>query len=303
MACATNAMWLQLDAADKVTAHSEEEFKKIVGAELISPHSPTAIPMLALRKKSGMGWELVACEDILPGTFVGEYMGEKKEKLSPNEQAYSVNGICGFKKRSLVVMANDGFPNMKAYPLDEAGSRVGLFALTKIFKGEGLVWNYGVHHTVKTDCVHQESHLKQLEEYFSFLRQEGSHALYQKLNQISYKENSYLTQGEISTFLQDELFVERLMYILTTPSVLYTLILKKILTPETVIHLWAHPYFVNMEDYAGWPHQFVQELYAFAKKVDVFSEEVIENLLELAEQHPGNLLLSQAEMMLPLGVS
>lgn len=297
---ALTEVWLMSDLQNHLTDHTKEEFRKIVGAELIVSYRQKE-RCVALKRNPKMGWELVACKKIVPGEFIGEYAGEDREPSSKNESDYSLNGINSFYKRSLVVMANDGFPNMKVYPLDE--TRVGLFALTDIYKGESLTYQYGATHSVKRSIIHQESHPEELEKYFKKIVKEDSESLCRKLDEISFREKVPLVRAEIPSFLEDELFIERLIYVLTTPSVLYTLLLKKILTPASLRKILIHPRLCKIEDYSDWPFKLINEMLVFVEKTNLFSESVIKNLISLADECSASLLLAYAEMMLPSGVS
>jgi hypothetical protein len=167
----------------------------------------------ALRRSPGLG--VFAEKDFSRGDIVGEYLGKvvSSKEIGTN---YRFESIDAKEYGNEISRINDGFPNVVVVTLFTNNlARLIFVAAEKITKGSEFCFNYGPGHSVK-DGPYQELRPQALR---TFLKK------HQDLQTLL--SNSLPKVRSCKASLKELCLFERVRYIMNTPSVFFSLILKR----------------------------------------------------------------------------
>jgi Ankyrin repeats (many copies) len=183
-----------------------------------------------LDQSAGLG--IFAARNYKAGEVLGEYLGKVSEK--PTRSDYAIEGnIDGRFYSNEMTRINDACPNVVLVPLSNCRGRPSrkiFLTAEPIKKGEQFCWNYGFH-DVKLG-PYQELRPIALRNFVEENRNLKPLILEMAIN---------LGVTQQVTFTEFSLF-EKLRYLLSTPSVFFTLILEGKLDKNTCQDIWRLGY-------------------------------------------------------------
>lgn len=154
---------------------------------------------------------------------------------------YQLDLIDASNIRNLGPIVNDSFPNTDFFPLYlEDGRILPLFIpLRDIKKGEPLFWNYRAGHPIK-EKKHEELNKKEMEEFTSKI---SISTRFKNLDNWSkrLKKNQSSTELDLEELWSREAERFKLEYLFHTPSSLYYLYSKKLVTHKDLKEILIHP--------------------------------------------------------------
>lgn len=171
---------------------------------------------------------LYAKERIEKGQIVMEYLGAW-EPDSKYDSRYRLGPVNAKYYRHFAAFAEDGFPNCAPfYIFQERGLpvRVIFLALDAIEKGEIILYNYGIKHSVKLG-EHEEYREEQMVRFFS------EHPLKNCFDLLFQPGDNTWEQR-----FQFENALAKVRYLYHTPSALLFMLLEGHLHPEEVFGYW-----------------------------------------------------------------
>lgn len=192
-----------------------------------------------LKQNNGVGFELVLRESVQKGDVLCEYFGtflETEPGLEFSQDDYLLYNIDARTHRSLAAMVNDGFPNCIFAKVSFQGveGRLVLRALEDLPPHTVLRVHYGLAHSCKFG-PHREANLDAVTE--SYKAMFGSDL------------KKYLDQTSIPVGVKEKEEMEckdqRIFYLITTPSLMISLVIQNIVSPDAIIQLWLHPFIWN----------------------------------------------------------
>lgn len=176
--------------------------------------------------KESVGFGIFTNRKILKNTIIGEYTGyHAKEKV---DGKYLLGHVNAQEWRNHTAMINDGFPNCYLFTIEGPIKRHFLISIEEIPPGKELCWNYGPTRLKMIPYI--ELREKELE---SFMKNNSIDSLIENHKTIGAMS---LSDNHLARFSQ----VEKLHYLLQTPSALFRLGVKGVLSTEDVQRLYAY---------------------------------------------------------------
>jgi Ankyrin repeats (3 copies)/SET domain len=161
------------------------------------------------------GFGLFAEEDIAQGTILGEYHGKVLVKVKRGSVYALGDNKDGAKYRNEMAMINDGFPNCVLLPLTcvkGQPNRELFIASEAIKKGEQILWNYGEHYVKiipRMECRYKD--------ICTFV---------DSFDSCHLKKLLFRLRSNLKVTLDEFYLIEKYRYIVSTPSILYQLIVS-----------------------------------------------------------------------------
>lgn len=215
--------------------------EKAMSAYLVEQYeaSQEKLPVLYLAQNPNphIGYDVHAGEDIEPYQIVTVYASELIE-TPPENGSYLLVDMDGRQTRNLAPMINDGFPNLASYLIhlnNEAGMSAVFISTRKIQKGERLTFDYGRDHATKWN-QHTELNVEHLEH--AFRSQSLITQMQERIAMLMLARNNP-NDGLIA--LKSTIQMIPLTYLLNTPSSLFYLLAKEILSTCDLIQLLKMP--------------------------------------------------------------
>jgi hypothetical protein len=245
-----------------------------------------------MEKHPVAGFTLIAGEDIEPGMVIVEYLGdvcvgggsniqmnaldEMTEVLKARQ--YVLGDIDAALSRGMAGMCNDSMPNAECFELYNTKGlpiRYVVTAIDKIKKGTPIVFNYGIGHGIRFG--HRVELRKKA--FFHYYRSEcakGFPALVNKA--IHYNDGAYIAGHRPEA--EENLPIQSLIYIFSTPSAMLHLLcegiigveeLKSLFSPSNAQVLRAIKMWMNVPNNpVGWARldHFYQTTFQYFDKLD-----------------------------------
>jgi len=219
-------LWANPRLRNELYNHLHDFWQKICESYFLNP------PKIYLGKESSntpWGFDVYVDQDISAFQGITVYGG--RVNPHPADADYLLIDVDGKEIRNLGPMINDGFPNCMYLPVAYRGFSYDLFiAIREIKKGERLVWNYGISHSVKLNTPHFELNPKELEDYVR-------NAIFEKFTDLLLFFKSAYRLAAPSTLLTKLAEREKLSYLLETPSSQLYLLSKGLLPSEDICEI------------------------------------------------------------------
>jgi hypothetical protein len=215
--------------------------KRSIVYEKVEKQYPTFTkqrPKLALVQSPGIGFDVIAQQNIKKGEIICEYSGydvsmDKDPFAPPQDLEYQMGTIDGDYQsapiRGFGPLINDSFPNACSIQIENLNGRDNrplIIALEDINKGDRICINY--RRLLLKSGWHKELRIKNLEAFFNKHNISTIMQWIQECPQLTNNKHFH----EITQFF----------YILSTPSALIRLFVKRIVTLEELLLLDLFPW-------------------------------------------------------------
>lgn len=188
-------------------------------------------PRLLLGPQGNTGMGVFAGEQLKPFTLCGIYGGrfDFSPPVPSKDRSFTFEQIDGKEIRNLITMTNDSFPNgvLIRFYFDDGVCYPVFITIGQVEKGEPLSVHYGGGHDIKLRR-REELNFDKMVAYFK------GHSLNSYISEYRNKMQEAQQKSDQSEraplFLESMAIKSRLMYLFHTPSALFTLILKEIVS-------------------------------------------------------------------------
>lgn len=192
------------------------------------------------KKINGLG--LFTDEDIESGKFIDVYYGQRDctKSIMDIHNDYLLFDIDPTKNGGVMMMANDGFPNMAVYGILYGQTDYSTFTSLGVKKGEELFWNYGSGHNIK---INRYVELNK-EALNLFCESSSPKKIF--LDRVNNENDSLALESQLIT---DQ--VIKLIYLLDTPSALMRVLLENRVNAKELSELIKDKMFHELFNNAG----------------------------------------------------
>lgn len=239
------------------------------------PYSLYIAPSIDPITKKNLGLGLYANEKIKKGTLICEYLGEKIEDSSKEENVdYLYEDIQALKYRNFGGMANDSFPNAvvsSIYSIKGVKRRFCLVSLKDIEVDSPIFIDYG-----KSSLKNRAHRELNINDIYSFLKTRNITHILKNIEGCEFKKELFVHPSKEDFYA--------LLYFMNTPTTTLRLFFENHLSAEDILLLCQQPYFKKTHFVELIAENFFEFLKKFEKTNALFQKNFKEEILIYLQQ-------------------